>query len=104
MAVRAPVRNRTGQGATTGRSGAINLRIADSDRNLIDAAAAASGKSRTDFMLESARERAVDVLLDQRLFALGPAEWDAFSAALDAPPPANDALKALMAKTPPWER
>ena len=39
-------------------------------RELIDAAAAVSGSTRTEFVLESARRRAIDVMLDQRLFVL----------------------------------
>ncbi|MGH7089865.1 MAG: DUF1778 domain-containing protein, partial [Stellaceae bacterium] len=50
--------------------GSINLRIAMQTRQLIDDAAAVLGKTRTEFMVESARRVAIDVLLDQRLFVL----------------------------------
>src|SRR5690242_13431500 len=50
--------------------GSINLRIETRTRQLIDDAAAVVGKTRTEFMVESARQQAVDVLLDQRLFVL----------------------------------
>ena len=50
--------------------GTINLRIETHTRQLIDDAAAILGKTRTEFMIESARRQAIDVLLDQRLFAL----------------------------------
>ena len=50
---------------------------------LIDDAAAVLGKTRTEFMVESARRQAVDVLLDQRLFTLDSERYDAFMQALE---------------------
>jgi uncharacterized protein (DUF1778 family) len=87
-----------------GRSATINLRIEPGTRDLIDAAADVLGKSRTEFMVDSARRNAVDVLLDQRLFVLEPAQFDAFVTALDNPPPAGPKLKALMKRRPPWRK
>ena len=86
------------------RDTTINLRLPEKVKGLIDEAAAALGKTRTEFVIESAQQHAVDVLLDQRLFTLEPPQWDAFMAALDNPPPPNDALKRLMAQKAPWER
>ena len=45
----------------------INLRIEAQTRHLIDDAAAVLGKTRTEFMIDSARAQAIDVLLDQRV-------------------------------------
>src|SRR5688572_19467144 len=42
------------------RTTTINLRVPPRTRDLIDAAAAAMGKSRTEFMLDVARQHAVD--------------------------------------------
>ena len=89
-----------GQTTTT----TINLRVPQVTRQLIDTAAAAVGKSRTEFMLESARQQAIDVLLDQRLFVLNPEQHDAFTEALDNPPMPNAALKKLMSSKSPWEK
>lgn len=72
-------------------------------RRLIDEAAAALGKTRTEFMIESARTKAIDVLLDQRLFALDEEGFDAFSRALDAPPPPGPRLTGLLRRTPARE-
>ena len=88
--------------STTRRDATINLRLSSKVRDLIDTAAAVSGTTRTEFVLESARRRAVDVMLDQRLFALEPDAWRAFNRALDKPPLPNERLKELMAKKPPW--
>lgn len=40
--------------------------------------AALMGKTRAEFMVESTRQQAIDVLLDQRLFALEPERYDDF--------------------------
>jgi len=85
------------------RDATINLRLPAKVRDLIDSAAAANGTSRTEFVLESARRRAIDVMLDRRLFLLDDADWQAFQRALDRPPPSNASLKALMARKPPWK-
>uniref|UniRef100_UPI0038F71664 type II toxin-antitoxin system TacA family antitoxin n=1 Tax=Streptomyces turgidiscabies TaxID=85558 RepID=UPI0038F71664 len=66
--------------------GSINLRIEAHTRQLIDDAAAILGKTRTEFMIDSARSLAIDVLLDQRLFVLDADRYDAFVHALDNPP------------------
>jgi uncharacterized protein (DUF1778 family) len=86
-----------------GTSATVNLRIPEQTRELIDTAAAALGKSRTEFMLDSARRHAIDVLLDQRLFVLDEAQHEAFMRVLNNPPPPNKELKKLMRSTPPWE-
>ncbi len=83
--------------------GSINLRIEAGTRQLIDDAAAVLGKTRTEFMVESARRQAVDVLLDQRLFTLDPDRFDAFVQVLDNPPAPGPKLKALLRLTPPWQ-
>ncbi len=84
--------------------GAINLRIEAETRQLIDDAAAILGKTRTEFMIECARRQAIDVLLDQRLFALDANRYDAFVDALDNPPAPGPKLKALLARAPAWRR
>ena len=85
------------------RDATINLRLSTKVRDLIDTAAAVSGTTRTEFVLESARRRAIDVMLDQRLFALAADDWAAFNRALDKPPLPNARLKSLMARKPPWQ-
>ncbi|TSD90642.1 DUF1778 domain-containing protein [Mycobacterium sp. KBS0706] len=81
----------------------INLRIERQTRQLIDDAAAVLGKTRTEFMIESARKVAIDVLLDQRLFALDPQRYDAFVHALDNPPAPGSKLRSLLRRVPAWE-
>jgi uncharacterized protein (DUF1778 family) len=84
--------------------GSINLRIDPQTRRLIDDAATLLGKTRTEFMIETARRQAIDVLLDQRLFALGAESFDAFADALDKPPPPGPRLRALLRREPAWKK
>lgn len=90
------------EGAPSVAKGAINLRIEPQVRRLIDDAAAILGKTRTEFMVESARRQAIDVLLDQRLFALDADRFDAFVDALDNPPAPGLKLRALLERKPAW--
>ena len=81
----------------------MTMRVSAQTRDLIDSAAATLGKSRTEFVLESARQHAIDILLDQRVFNLDAQASEGFVRALDNPPLSNDALRALMASKAPWE-
>lgn len=81
----------------------ITMRLPVQTRELIDRAAATVDKTRTEFVLESARQRAIDVLLDQRVFHLDAAASMAFAEALDSPPVPVAALRELMASKAPWE-
>jgi len=84
--------------------GSINLRIETNTRQLIDDAAAVLGKTRTEFMIESARRQAIDVLLDQRLFVLDSDRYDAFMYALDNPPAPGPRLRSLLRQVPAWQK
>ena len=81
----------------------INMRLPRQVLHLIDTAANALSKTRSDFILESARQHAIDVLLDQRYFVLESDQFAEFTKQLDAPPATNEKLKKLMARKAPWE-
>ena len=85
------------------RSGTINIRIKPAERQLIDQAAAAQGKSRSDFMLDAARRAAEDVLLDRTLLRVDAKAYDRFVALLDAPAQPNERLRKLLQTPAPWE-
>ena len=89
---------------STETKGSINLRIEANTRQLIDDAAAVLGKTRTEFMVETARRQAIDVLLDQRLFVLDPERYDAFMHALDNPPAPGPKLRSLLRRVPAWQK
>ena len=60
-------------------------------------------KGISAFVVESAREQAVDVLLNQSIFDLTADQAAAFERILDHPPTPTDKLKALMKGKSPWE-
>lgn len=80
---------------------AINLRVRDETRALIDRAAKAQGRSRSDFMIEAARRAAEDALLDQTMI-VDSDTYGHFLAMLDAPAKPNDRLRTLLNARPPW--
>ena len=86
------------------RDTAINLRARAADRDLIDRAAHAQGKTRSEFMLEAARERAQQVLVDQTFFQLDPKRFKRFARLLDAPVLRAKELVELLQRKAPWEK
>lgn len=94
----------TERASSADTKGSINLRIEVGTRQLIDEAAAILGKTRTEFMVDSARREAIDVLLDQRLFVLDDERFDSFMHALDNPPAPGTKLKALLRRVPAWQK
>ena len=84
------------------RKTAVNLRVRDEVKLLIDDAARAQGRSRSDFMIDAARRAAEEALLDQTLFRVDRAVFDDFLAALDrGPDPAG--AERLMSAPAPWK-
>ena len=59
---------------------------------------------RIDFMIESVRREAIDVLLDRRLLTLDSGRYDAFVHALDNPPPPGPKLRSLLRRVPAWQK
>ncbi|HEX4593940.1 MAG TPA: DUF1778 domain-containing protein [Bryobacteraceae bacterium] len=88
----------------SGRGETINLRASQKQKVLIDRAAQALGRSRSDFMLDTACREAESVLLDRRYFALSEHDFKRFSSMLDNPPKDNLKLRRLLQTKPPWER
>jgi uncharacterized protein (DUF1778 family) len=88
--------------ASSIRDVTINIRAKQEQRDLIDHAAEIQGKSRSEFMLESAYQKAQDVLLDRCFFGVDAAKLAEFMAILDAPTTANPKLQKLLAAVPPW--
>ena len=85
-------------------SSALSLRISLEDRRLIDRAAEAMHKTRTEFLLDSARAAATDALLDRNLFVLGTAEFKKFEKALNAAPTSTDVINKLKKRPSPWKK
>ena len=81
----------------------ISLRMQDAHKELIDFAAECCGKSRSAFIVESALEKARELLSENRHFVLTPEQWDNFVEMLDNPPAKNPGLDKLLNTVPPWE-
>lgn len=81
----------------------LNIRIRPEERSLIDRAAQAQGKNRTDFILEAARRAAEDALLDRAVIAASPEAYAEFLARLDAPPKPNERLRRTLRTPAPWD-
>jgi uncharacterized protein (DUF1778 family) len=94
----------TGTKLDKARGENINLRVNRGQKSLIDRAAHALGRNRSDFMLESACREAESVLLDRRYFALPETEFKRFQAMLDKPPAANPRLARLLKTRAPWNK
>jgi uncharacterized protein (DUF1778 family) len=90
--------------ATLPKRETLNIRISPETRGLIDRAAQAQGKTRTNFVLESARNAAEEVLLNQRVILSTPEAYAEFIARLDRPPQPNAALKKTMQTSAPWDQ
>lgn len=82
----------------------INLRVSHEQKSLIDRAAYALGRNRSDFMLETACREAESILLDRRYFSLSEEEFRRFTAALDKTPASNPRLRRLLTTTAPWDK
>jgi len=81
----------------------LNIRIKPEERGLIDRAARARGKNRTDFILDAARLAAEEALLDQAIIAVSPEMYAEFIARLDMPPRPNKRLRKTMQTPAPWD-
>jgi len=88
---------------TESRSERVDLRMTPTAKQVLQQAAAVSNKTLTEFLLDSGLHAAHGALADRRLFVLDERQWDAFTAALDAPPADNPRLRALLARKPAWE-
>ncbi len=88
---------------TEARNAPINIRARQTQRELIDRAAAAQHKSRSDFILEAACKEAENVLLDQRCFLLDEGQFAEFAAVLRQGMAGNRQLETLLSRPAPWE-
>lgn len=78
------------------RTEKLDLRLSRVAKDKLRQAAASSGRSLSEFVLESAIARAEDTLPDRSQFLLNDADWAAFSAALDAPVKPMPGMAALL--------
>lgn len=84
------------------RDVAINLRAQIEQCDLIDRAASLLDRSRSDFILDAACEKAQEVMLDQVLFSLDADKFRKFTATLESLPRANPGFERLIAVKATW--
>ena len=82
----------------TTRSEKLDLRLTPAAKQMLYDAAAVAHRSVSDFVLESALARAEETLTDRQHFGLNAEQWEAFMAALDAPPRELPRIKRLFSE------
>jgi uncharacterized protein (DUF1778 family) len=78
------------------RSEKLDVRVSPTAKSKLQAAAMASHRTVSDFVLDSALSRAEETLADRRIFPLEDDKWEMFLAALDAPPRQMPRMRALL--------
>lgn len=84
------------------RSDVIQIRASVETKAILNRAAAGRGQTLSEFVLDSARRRAEDSILDQRVFFLDAKAHEKFLAMLDNPAKPSKALRARMRRKPSW--
>ena len=79
----------------TNRTEKLDLRLSRYAKQTLQAAAQAARKSVSEFVLDTALSEAEERLADRTIFMLDAERWDAFVAALDAPPHRHPRLERL---------
>lgn len=88
---------------TVSARAAINLRVQQDVRDLIDRAARSHRKSRSEFMIDAARRAAEEAVLDQTLVRVDAEAYAHYLKVLDQPP-SSEGFKRLMAAPKPWAK
>ena len=86
------------------RNQKLDLRLTPSAKRVLQVAAVAAHRSVSEFVLESALARAEETLPDRRRFGLSAGQWEAFQAALSAPPRPARRLARLLKEPSVFER
>jgi uncharacterized protein (DUF1778 family) len=86
------------------RTEKLDLRLTANAKRILQTAAAATSRSVSEFVIESALAHAAETLPDRTRFGLDAERWEAFQAALDAPAKPVEALKKLLAQPSVFEK
>jgi uncharacterized protein (DUF1778 family) len=90
--------------STETRTEKLDLRLSRSAKLALQSAALAARRSVSDFVLESALARAAETLPDRQRFGLDARQWEAFQAALNAPPAPAPRLAQLLNEASVFEK
>ena len=86
------------------RTEKLDLRLSANAKRTLQTAAATQERSLSEFVLQSALERANEALADRRVFDLDADAWTRFNEALDAPERATPRLDRLMREPSVFEK
>ena len=89
---------------TQTRTEKLDLRLTPAAKRTLQAAAMAAHRSVSEFVLESALDRAAESLPDRQRFGLSARQWEAFHAALSAQPKPARRLAKLLRERSVFER
>lgn len=81
----------------------VSVRVSPGERDLLEAAAAQTQTSLSDFVRRKALEAAELELLDQRTITIPAADWERFEAWATAPAKPVSALRDLATTKPVWK-
>ena len=79
----------------TGRK-RLSLRLSGDDKRVLQLAALATERSMSEFVLECALAKAMEILPDRHRFSLSAEAWEAFQKSLDAAAFAKPRLRKLL--------
>ncbi|CAN5333327.1 DUF1778 domain-containing protein [soil metagenome] len=82
----------------------LSMRLPEADIAMIDRAAGLRGRSRTEFVRDAAVRAAEDVLMETALIRMSPGGFEAFIAAISAPPVVVPEIAELARRRAPWEQ
>ncbi|MEO5926158.1 MAG: DUF1778 domain-containing protein [Bryobacteraceae bacterium] len=86
------------------RNQKLDLRLTPSAKRTLQSAAKLSNRSVSEFVLESALQRAAETLPDRQFFGLDATRWAAFQAALSASTRPMPRLAKLLRDNSAFER
>lgn len=81
----------------------LKLSISSEIRGQLDRAARLVGKTRTQFVLDAARQAAMNVIMGHAKLTFSAPAYAEFVTRLDAPPHPNKRLWRSLHTTAPWE-
>lgn len=85
-------------------SSVLSVRVSESERDLLEAAAEKARTSLSDFVRRTAIEAAEIECMERQIVAIPAKDWAAFEAWAKSPAKENAALKELAKRRPTWQR
>ncbi len=81
----------------------VSMRLADADIAIIDRAARMRGRSRAEFMRDTAVRTAEEVIMENTVIRMSPEGFAAFATMLESPAKPVSEMVALLKRLAPWE-